>query len=179
MLYGIIIDVGTTPPPTVGTPVWATILIAAITVLGGGLGWNVYKRWRTGATDDALQISQAAIEQARGAKDLFVEYRVELEAAQKQISGYLDQLIQVNRLLGESTARITRLEAELIDAKGEHAELLAQLDKAKREKEATDLIRERILKEMESLREKIRKLESGASSTHDETDKRLEDLERR
>src|SRR5947209_7425930 len=110
-------------PPGPGTPVWVAILVAAIGALGGGLGWNIYKRWRTGQTDDALQISQAAIEQARGAKDLFIEYRVELESAQKQISEYLNQLIDVNRLLGEANAKITRLEIDLQSAHTETGDL--------------------------------------------------------
>jgi chromosome segregation ATPase len=145
--------------PTPGTPIWVTILIALCTLVGGGLGWNVYKRWRTGASEDALQISQAAIEQARGAKDLFVEYRVELEAAQRQIAEYLDQLIQVNRMLGEATARIARLEEELRTAHAEHQDLKQQLEEANRIREESERKRDLIIKRMEELQRRVHELE--------------------
>lgn len=151
-------------PPTPNTPIWLTVLIAVITVLGGSLGWNIWKRMTHGKTDDALQISRAAIEQAQNAKELFVEYRVELEAAQKQIATYLDQLIQVNRLLGEANARIQRLEDELRIAKGEHEDLRQALRKAQQDKEKADKAREEILKQMEQLRDHIRELETGTNS---------------
>jgi chromosome segregation ATPase len=152
--------------PRPGTPIWVTFAVAFITVLGGGLGWNIWKRLTHGKTEDAIQVSQAAIEQARGAKDLFVEYRVELEAAQRQIATYLDQLIQVNRMLGESNARIASLEIELKAAKSEHVELSAQLRAAQRDKEVADQTREHILRQMETLQDQIHRLESGASGVN-------------
>ena len=104
--------------------------------------------------------TQAAIEQARGAKDLFIEYRVELEAAQKQIAQYLDQLIRVNRSLGEAQGRIARLETELMSAHAEARDIRDQLNEALRERERQSAEREKLIEEIAELQKRIQELET-------------------
>jgi chromosome segregation ATPase len=145
-------------PPS-GNPSSLLYIFAAL--LAGGVlqvVWQVYRRWRRGSTDDALEIAKAAQDQAQSSAELWTRYRVELEDAKAQLSEYLRELVSVNRELGAATARIVRLEQELHQARNDATQLRAALNDAIARR---DELRDRVF----SLQERIRLLEQPSADT--------------
>lgn len=124
-------------------------------MLAGGVlqvCWEVYRRWRRGSTEDALEIAKAAQDQAASSTELWTRYRVELEDAKTQLAQYLKELIAVNRELGAATARIMKLEEELHQARIDSAQLREALIDARAR-------RDELLQRVAALQERIRLLE--------------------
>jgi chromosome segregation ATPase len=131
-------------------------LLDVLAVLGtGGLltvAWQMYLRWKRGGKEDEELVSRISSQVAEGSAKLLEEYRIELEVAQRQIKLYLDQVTELNRLLGSANERIDRLERQLMDRQGERRELNRQLKDALKR-------REEVLRELKALREHVQRLE--------------------
>lgn len=133
-----------------------TLLLDILAILGTGgmltVAWQMYLRWKRGGKEDEELVSRISSQVAEGSAKLLEEYRIELEVAQRQIKLYLDQVTELNRLLGSANQRIDRLERQLMDRQGERRELARQLKDANKR-------REEVLRELKSLRDHVQRLE--------------------
>lgn len=135
-----------------------TTLLYVLSIIGtSGLVavlWQMYLRWRRGGDEDDELVSRISNQVAQGSAKLLEEYRLELEVSKRQIKLYLDQVTELNRLLGSANERIDRLEKELKVRGSEHRELNRQLrDATKR--------RDSYLRELEALRGRVSELEDN------------------
>lgn len=135
-----------------------TTLLYVLSIIGtSGLVavlWQMYLRWKRGGEEDDELVSRISAQVAQGSAKLLEEYRLELEVSKRQIKLYLDQVTELNRLLGSANERIDRLEKELKLRGSEHRELNRQLrDAVKR--------RDSLLKELDLLRGRVSELEDN------------------
>lgn len=141
-------------------------LLTALSIIaaggGGSLAYQVYNRIKRGKSEDEELISRISSQVVEGAHSLLEEYRIELEVAKRQITLYLDQVTELNRLLGQANERISRLERDLVEREGDRADLRQQLRDAVRR-------RDELHNEIESLRTRILELETALETHHPRT----------
>jgi len=142
------------PPPT---------LLYLLSIVGtSGLVavlWQAYLRWKRGDKEDDELVSRISAQVAEGSAKLLEEYRIELEVAQRQIRLYLDQVTELNRLLGSANERISRLENLLSQRSDDRKDLERQLREAIKR-------RDKLLQEMEDMRRRISELEREHKLDH-------------
>lgn len=129
-----------------------------------GVLWQMYLRWRRGGTEDEELVSRISSQVAAGSAKLLEEYRIEIEVSKRQIGLYLDQVTELNRLLGSANERIERLEGALNERQNERSELRRQLKDAIRR-------REDIIQEMRTLRDRVTELERDLRVPEDQRHK--------
>jgi chromosome segregation ATPase len=130
------------------------IIPILIALLGGGLLgtlYQIYAGHRRGPTEMQDIVTKISNQVMGGAKDLLDEYRIQLEASHRQVDAYLGQLTSLNRLLGESNARIARLEIELQTSVKERDTIRQELIEVRRH-------RDELAKEIEVLRRRLNEL---------------------
>lgn len=132
------------------------VLLDVLAVLGtGGLlsvAWQVYLRWKRGGAEDDELVSRISAQVAEGSAKLLEEYRIEVEVAKRQVTLYLEQVTELNRLLGQANERIRRLEQSLDKREEDRSDLKRQLKEAIKR-------REDLIAEMRRLRERVEQLE--------------------
>lgn len=133
-----------------------TTLLYALSILGTSgfvaVLWQMYLRWRRGPKEDDELVSRISSQVASGAHELLEEYRIELEVSKRQINLYLEQVTELNRLLGQANERIARLERALDERQNDRRDLTRQLKEAIRR-------REDLIQEMRLLRGRVEELE--------------------
>lgn len=140
-----------------------TLLLDILAILGTGgmltVAWQMYLRWKRGGKEDEELVSRISSQVAEGSAKLLEEYRIELEVAQRQIRLYLDQVTELNRLLGSANERISRLENMLAQRTDDRKDLERQLREAIRR-------RDKLIQEMEDMRRRISELEREHKLDH-------------
>jgi chromosome segregation ATPase len=141
--------------PTGATSNVSLLILLAIT--GGalpGLAWQIWRRLRSGALDDAREIAGAVSDSVASSNQLYTQYKLELEAAHRQLNEYLTQLLAVNRELGQTMGRISKLETDLQSARGEVVALREELARAYEQ-------RDQLHTQVQQLQERIGVLEKA------------------
>lgn len=150
-----------------GTSVTPLLYVIGALLAGGllNLGWQVYRRWRSGGLDDRKTIEETIEKEIGGLRSLVTEYRTEAEVTKRLLDEYRQQLTDVTKDLARAQVRIGYLEDELRSAQGQRTEVEKELHALKVERESDRDRREELLREGNRLRERVAQLEAMATVT--------------
>lgn len=149
---------GAAEPPVSSSGIFVYLLGAALTAALGTSGFQFYKyRKQAGREDDSL-IAAATGEAVAAAKEMLVEYRVELNRAR-------EDLLALQVKLDNANERIVRLENDLKYARG---------DRERLQDELTDAIERRAVMqaELEVMRGRMAELERVVRGSLEREDER-------